>query len=406
MSPPRMPPDLLPPLTPAEYLRYGRQISLPAFGEEGQRRLRASRVLLIGAGGLGSPAAIYLAAAGVGSLTIVDCDRVEISNLHRQPLFGESAVGSAKVDAARARLSDLNPHVQIEVVNDKLLSQNALELVAASDVVVDGSDNFPTRYLVNDACVLTGRPNVYASVLRFDGQLSVLATPDGPCYRCLFPEPPPPGTVPSCAEAGVLGVLPGLMGTMQALEAIKLLSGVGSAAIGRLLLVDALRLEFRAIAVRRDPACPACGTRTLTGLVDYEDFCGVAGGSTSGVEVVGDHVAGDDGAREWEGVRELQPAELAARLAAGASLAVIDVRESWEWNIGHLDGARHIPLGTFAQAAATLDRTQETVVYCHHGVRSLAAASFLAEQGFTRLWNLSGGIDRYAIEADPSMPRY
>lgn len=400
-----MPSVSLPDLTPAEYQRYGRQISLPAFGEDGQRRLRASHVLLIGAGGLGSPAATYLAAAGVGAMTVVDFDRVERSNLHRQPLFGESAIGRSKVEAARARLIDLNPHVEVEVVDAKLSSHNALQLVAGCDVVVDGSDNFPTRYLVNDACVLSGRPNVYASVLRFDGQLSVLCTPDGPCYRCLFPEPPPPGTVPSCAEAGVLGVLPGLLGTMQALEAIKLLSGVGTPAIGRLLLVDALRLDIRSIAVRRDPACPACGTRTLTALVDYEDFCGLgaAAGAVSGGEVP---PGAGDGAEGWDGVRELQPAELAQRLTARAPLAIIDVREGWEWSIGHLAGARHIPLGTFAEAAGSLDPAAETVLYCHHGVRSLAAANFLAERGFRRLWNLSGGLDRYAIEADPSMPRY
>lgn len=406
MSPVPLPAVSLPDLTAAEYQRYGRQISLPSFGEEGQRRLRRSHVLLIGAGGLGSPAAIYLAAAGVGALTVVDFDRVERSNLHRQPLFGETAIGRPKVEAARARLADLNSHVHVEVVDAKLSSHNALELVSRCDVVVDGSDNFPTRYLVNDACVLTGRPNVYASVLRFDGQLSVLCSPEGPCYRCLFPEPPPPGTVPSCAEAGVIGVLPGLLGTMQALEAIKLLSGVGSPAIGRLLLVDALRLDFRSIAVRRDPSCPACGTRTLTALVDYEDFCGVGGGAVAGDAAAGDDAPTTDGAGEWEGVRELPPTDLAVRLAAGASLAVIDVREAWEWNIGHLAGARHIPLGTVAEAAASLDRAAETVLYCHHGVRSLAAANFLAEQGFRRLWNLSGGIDRYAIEADPSMPRY
>lgn len=394
----------LPGLSPAEYQRYGRQISLPAFGEEGQRRLRASRVLLIGAGGLGSPAATYLAAAGVGAMTVVDFDRVERSNLHRQPLFGESAIGRPKVEAAKGRLADLNPHVELEVVDAKLSSDNALQLVSTCDVVVDGSDNFPTRYLVNDACVLSGRPNVYASVLRFDGQLSVLCTPDGPCYRCLFPEPPPPGTVPSCAEAGVLGVLPGLLGTMQALEAIKLLSGTGVPAVGRLLLVDGLRLDVRSITVRRDPACPACGTRTLTALVDYEDFCGLGPAAPSAAAA--GVATPDEGAGGWEGVRELQPAELAARLAAGVPLAVVDVRETWEWNIGHLSEARHIPLGSISAAAASLDPTAETVLVCHHGVRSLAAANFLVARGFRRVWNLSGGIDRYAIEADPSMPRY
>lgn len=401
-----MPADRLPDLTAAEYLRYGRQISLPSFGEEGQRRLRGSRILLVGAGGLGSPAATYLAAAGVGAITIVDFDRVETSNLHRQPLFGESAIGRAKVEAARDRLTDLNPHVQLEVVDAKLSSHNALDLVSHCDVVVDGSDNFPTRYLVNDACVLTGRPNVYASVLRFDGQLSVLAAPDGPCYRCLFPEPPPPGTVPSCAEAGVLGVLPGLLGTMQALEAIKLLSGVGHVAIGQLILVDALRLAFQSISVRRDPSCPACGTRTLRALVDYEDFCGIpAAGAIEEAEADGQVMPPpDDGG--WPGVRELQPAELARRVAAGERLTLVDVREPWEWKIGHLAGARHLPLGNFAAATTALDAAEEIVVYCHHGVRSLAAARFLAEQGFRRLWNLSGGIDRYAVEADPSMPRY
>lgn len=399
------PPDRLPALTTAEYVRYGRQIALPSFGEEGQRRLRGSHVLLVGAGGLGAPAATYLVAAGVGAITIVDFDRVEPSNLHRQPLFGEAAIGRPKVEAARARLRDLNPHVQVDVVDAKLTSQNALDLVSHCDVVVDGSDNFPTRYLVNDACVLTGRPNVYASVLRFDGQLSVLGALDGPCYRCLFPEPPPPGSVPSCAEAGVLGVLPGLLGTMQALEAIKLLSGVGVAAIGRLLLIDALRLDIRSIAVVRDPTCPACGTRRLTALVDYEEFCGL-GAAARAVRGRDASWAGHDSAGGWDGVRELQPAELAQRLAARAPLAVIDVREGWEWSIGHLAEARHIPAGTFGEAIASLDPVAETVLYCHHGVRSLAAARFLAERGFRRIWNLAGGLDRYAIEADPSMPRY
>ncbi|GMV08489.1 MAG: molybdenum cofactor biosynthesis protein MoeB [Gemmatimonadota bacterium] len=401
-----MPANPLPDLVAAEYLRYGRQISLPSFGEEGQRRLRGSHVLLVGAGGLGSPAATYLAAAGVGALTIIDFDRVEPSNLHRQPLFGESAIGRSKVEAARARLADLNPHVQLEIVDAKLSSHNALDLVSRCDVVVDGSDNFPTRYLVNDACVLAGRPNVYASVLRFDGQLSVLGAPDGPCYRCLFPEPPPPGTVPSCAEAGVLGVLPGLLGTMQALEAIKLLSGVGSVAVGRLILVDALRLEFRSITVRREPSCPACGTRTLGALVDYEDFCGIsAAGASEGADADG-RVMPPPGDGGWAGVRELHPAELARRVAEGIRFTLVDVREPWEWKIGHIAGARHIPLGSVTGAVTTLDRGEEIVVYCHHGVRSLAAAGFLAEQGFRRLWNLSGGIDRYAVEVDPSMPRY
>lgn len=374
-------------LAPAELSRYSRHLLLPEFGEAGQRRLKASTVAIVGMGGLGAPAAIYLAAAGVGTLRLIDPDRVDASNLQRQVLYGDRDVGRGKVEVARERLAALNPHVALEAHAVALSSGNALELLGGADVVLDGTDNFPTRYLVNDACVMLGVPNVHGSVLRFEGRVSVFATTEGPCYRCLFPSPPPPDSVPDCAQAGVLGVMPGQIGLLQATEAIKVLTGLGEPLVGRLLLVDALRMGFRTIAIRRDPACPACGTRTLRELIDYEEFCGVKR-------------AADDGPAR------LSPDEVAQRLRAADPPQLVDVREPWEWNLTRLAGATLIPLGRLDEMLETLDRSRETVVYCHHGGRSLRAAQRLMAAGFARVANLEGGIDRWSVEVDPTLPRY
>jgi adenylyltransferase/sulfurtransferase len=379
----------LPALDQSEILRYSRHLILPEVGLEGQRRLKAASVLLVGAGGLGSPLALYLAAAGVGRLGLVDFDRVDLTNLQRQVLHGTSQVGRPKLVSARERIADLNPHVQVETYETRLSSANALEILEDYDIVIDGTDNFPTRYLVNDACVLLGKPNVYGSIFRFDGQASVLATPDGPCYRCLYREPPPPGLVPSCAEGGVLGVLPGLIGTIQATEAIKLITGAGTPLIGRLLLVDALEMRFRTVRLRKDPECPACGTREITELVDYEQFCGLS------PEPVGGN-----------GVAALTPLELAARLGRGEDFDLLDVREPHEWEIGRIPGARLVPLGSLGDALAELDPDRDIVVYCKSGNRSARAALQLQAAGFQRVWNLAGGIIRWSEEVDPTVPRY
>lgn len=395
-------------LSHEELQRYHRHLILPELGAAGQGRLRAARVLLVGAGGLGSPAALYLAAAGVGHLGIVDADRVELSNLQRQVLHGTRDVGRPKVASAEARIRDVNPHVQVETFDMRLSSANALELLEGYDVILDGSDNFQTRYLINDACVLLGKPNVYGSVLRFDGQASVFSAGDGPCYRCLFREPPPPGLVPNCAEGGVLGVLPGLVGIIQATEAIKLLTGIGEPLVGRLLLVDALRMRFRTIELARDPECRACGTRAITELIDYDLFCGITPsdreeGRSAGQAPPDAAVEEDDGAADGE---EMTPSALAARLRHGRGPALLDVREPYEWAIGHLPDARLIPLGSLQDALGSLDPSVEHVVYCHHGMRSAAAVEWLREQGFPRVRNLAGGIDRWSREVDPAMPRY
>lgn len=385
-------------LSPSELQRYHRHLILPDVGEEGQRRLKAARVLVVGAGGLGSPVALYLAAAGVGTLGIVDADAVELSNLQRQVLHGTRDVGRAKVASARDRLSDINPHVQLATHQTRLTSTNALALLGDYDVIVDGSDNFPTRYLINDACVLLGKPNVYGSVIRFDGQASVFGMRGGPCYRCLFREPPPPGLVPNCAEGGVFGVLPGLVGMIQATETIKLITGTGIPLSGRLLLIDALRMQFRSIELARDPACRACGTHEITSLIDYDAFCGV------GVDLVPDAtVAGRDGAM---GDEEITPVMLAERLREQEPPALVDVREPYEWAIARLPQARLVPLGTLPESSESLDRGAELVVYCHHGMRSLAAAAWLRDQGFTRVRSLQGGIDRWSRDVDGTVPRY
>jgi adenylyltransferase/sulfurtransferase len=387
-------------LSADELQRYHRHLILPDVGEEGQRRLKASSVLLVGAGGLGSPAALYLAAAGVGRLGVVDADAVELSNLQRQVLHGTRDVGRAKVESARDRLRALNPHVDVVAYHARLTSRNALELLGDYDVVVDGTDNFQSRYLINDACVLLGKPNVYGSVIRFDGQASVFGAPDGPCYRCLFREPPPPGLVPNCAEGGVFGVLPGLIGTIQATETIKLLTGIGEPLIGRLLLVDALRMRFRTIELERDPECPACGTREITTLIDYDAFCGVS--SATSTEGDDDSVEADAD----EASDDITPRALAARVKGGTAPAIVDVREPYEWAIARLPDARLVPLNSLPHAVHSLDPDSELVVYCHHGARSEAAVAWLRDRGFGRVRNLAGGIDRWSLEVDPSLRRY
>jgi sulfur-carrier protein adenylyltransferase/sulfurtransferase len=394
-------------LGPDEIARYSRHLGLAEVGEAGQARLKRSSVLIVGAGGLGSPAALYLAAAGVGRLGIVDFDIVDVTNLQRQVLHDTRAVGHRKTDSARHRLEAINPLIRVETFDEELTAANALDIIRGYDVVVDGTDNFRTRYLTNDACVLLGRPNVYGSVLRFEGQASVFATPDGPCYRCLFREPPPRGLVPSCAEAGVLGVLPGLVGTIQATEAIKLVLGAGDTLAGRLLLVDALRMRFRTIVVRRDPECPACGTRELRELHDYDEFCGVHG-AHEGVDRAASSAERQppDFAARPGVLQTVTPGELAERLRRGDAIEMIDVREPYEWRIARIDGARLIPMSRVSSASADLPRERDIVVYCHHGQRSQAAGQFLVAQGFTRVWNLTGGIARWSAEVDPSVPTY
>lgn len=380
-------------LSPAELQRYSRQLSLPSIGIDGQRKLKRARVLVVGAGGLGSPALLYLASAGVGTIGLVDFDPVDVTNLHRQILYTEADVGRSKTRAAKARVVAANPHVHVETYDTRLTSHNALEIAGDYDIIVDGTDNFPTRYLVNDTAVLLGKTNVYASVLRFEGQASVFAAPDGPCYRCLFRDPPPPGLIPNCAEAGVLGVLPGIMGSIQASETIKLITGAGSPLVGRLLLFDALAMRFRTMEVRRDPECPMCGTREIRELVDYEAWCGVG-------------TAAPASADTGPSVGEITPAELAERIAHGDDFELLDVREPYEWAIGRLPGARHIPMGTLRERLHELDPARETIVYCKLGGRSMAVATELAAAGFAKVANLAGGMRRWSAEVDPSVPKY
>jgi sulfur-carrier protein adenylyltransferase/sulfurtransferase len=375
-------------LSQDELLRYSRHLLLPEVGPEGQRRLKAARVLLVGAGGLGSPAALYLAAAGIGTLGLVDFDAVDLTNLQRQVLHGTSDVGTAKTDSAESRLRDLNPNVAIEKFTERLTSANALRILRDFDVIVDGSDNFPTRYLVNDAAVLAGKPNVYGAIFRFEGQISVFDAARGPCYRCLYAEPPPPGLVPSCAEAGVLGVLPGVIGSMQALEAIKLVLGAGDSLVGRLLLFDALAARFRELRLHKDPDCPLCGAApTIHELVDYGAFCGIEPPSAVSE-------------------REVAPAVLRAELDAGTPVVLVDVREPHEWDLVHLDGAQLVPLGSLPAGAQQLDPGAPLVTYCHHGARSLRAVDILRAAGFSRVRSLAGGIDAWAREVEPGMVRY
>ena len=392
-----MPPSTLPErgsgnLAPDEFLRYSRHLILPEVGVDGQRALRRARVLLIGAGGLGSPAALYLAAAGVGTIGLVDFDRVDASNLQRQVLHGTKDVGRSKLDSARDRLKDVNPGVHVEGFPVRFTAGNAREIAEGFDIIVDGTDNFGTRYLVNDLCVLTGVPNVYGSIFRFDGQASVFATADGPCYRCLYRQPPPPGLVPACAEGGVLGVLPGLVGTIQATEAIKLITGAGTPLVGRLLLVDALHWRQRVVKLRRDPECPACGTREITDLSDADQLCQV------GVEDDIDAVFGT--------VPEIEPAALSNRLAAGDTFDIIDVREPHEWAIASIEGTRRIPLASLESRLDELSKDREIVVHCKAGGRSAQAVRRLRAAGFKRVFNLAGGIQRWSRDVDPSVPQY
>jgi len=375
-------------LSHEELLRYSRHLTLPDVGLEGQAKLCDARVLLIGAGGLGSPAALYLAAAGVGTLGLVDFDLVDRSNLQRQILHGTSGIGSAKTESARARLRDINPHVQLATFAERLTSANALTILRDFDIVVDGSDNFPTRYLVNDACVLLGKPDVYGSVFRFDGQVSVFYAKQGPCYRCLYAEPPPPDLVPSCAEGGVLGVLPGIIGSLQALEAIKLILGFGEPLIGRLLLFDGRRMQFRELALEKDPECPVCGIHpTVTSLIDYEAFCGEVGrGTGNGVEI---------SAQELQRERGSKP-----------DLVLLDVREPREAQIARIEGARLIPLRELPRRLAELPGHAEIVTHCHHGQRSLQAREILKGAGFANVRSLAGGIDAWSREVDAEVPRY
>jgi molybdopterin/thiamine biosynthesis adenylyltransferase/rhodanese-related sulfurtransferase len=367
--------------TADERARYARQLILPKFGEEGQRKLGAASVLVVGAGGLGSPVLLYLGAAGVGRIGIVEFDSVDVSNLHRQVLYGTRAVGASKAEESAARLRDLNPHVTVETHVTRLTRDNALEIIGAYDIVIDGTDNFATRYLINDACVLLGKPNVYGSVHRFEGQVAVFDAARGPCYRCLYPDPPPPDLVPSCAEGGVLGVLPGVIGTLQATEAIKLIAAIGDPLIGRLLLYDALASTFRTLRVQKDVNCPICSERpTITALVDYEELCNPL---------------------PTDMKKEITATELNDRLSRGEDLLLVDVREQNEWNAGHLYKAQHVPLSQFEQQYASIPRDRDVVVYCKMGGRSAHAQHHLQSLGYDRVTNLSGGVMAWRAEVDP-----
>jgi molybdopterin/thiamine biosynthesis adenylyltransferase/rhodanese-related sulfurtransferase len=374
-------------LSTDELQRYSRHLLMPEVTSEGQKRLKAARVLCIGAGGLGSPSALYLAAAGVGTIGIVDFDVVDLSNLQRQILHGTKDVGRSKLDSARDRLRDTNPEIEIELHQCRFSSDNASEIVSKYDVVVDGSDNFATRYLSNDVCVFAQKPNVYGSIFRFEGQTSVFAPHlGGPCYRCLFPEPPPPDSVPNCAQAGVLGVLPGIIGTLQAIEAIKLIVGVGEPLIGRLLHFDALKVKFRELTLRRDAQCPVCGENpTIFSPIDYEQFCG---------------------AHREETTPAISVHELKQKMDAREAFQLIDVREPFEHEIARIDGAKLIPLGEFAQRVDELQREQPIIVHCHSGKRSAQAVRLLQQRGFTNAYNLEGGIDAWSDQIDPSVPKY
>src|SRR5499427_7205189 len=379
-----------PTLTNEEVLRYSRHLIMPEVGMAGQQKLKTARVLCIGAGGLGSPLALYLAAAGVGTLGLVDFDVVDSTNLQRQIIHTTDDVGRPKLDSAAEKLAAMNPFINIRKFETKLSSANALDLFREFDIIADGTDNFPTRYLVNDACVLTSRPNVYASIFRFEGQASVFGMPDGPCYRCLYPEPPPPGLVPSCAEGGVLGILPGLLGVIQATEVIKLILGTGDPLIGRLLLVDALGMKFRELKLRKNPDCPVCGThRTVTKLIDYNQFCGIRG-EEKPVEA---------------GVPEMQVEELKRRLDAGEDIFVLDVREPHEYQICNLGGYL-IPLNDLPKRVNELDSSRQIVAHCKMGGRSAKAVDFLRQAGFNKVKNLAGGITAWSDRVDPKVPKY
>jgi molybdopterin/thiamine biosynthesis adenylyltransferase/rhodanese-related sulfurtransferase len=383
----------LPPLTREEILRYSRHLLIPEVGLDGQRKLKAASALVVGTGGLGSPVALYLAAAGVGRLGLVDFDVVDSSNLQRQVIHGTSTVGRLKVESARDRLLDLNPDIQVDVYNEPFTSANARRIAEEYDLLIDGTDNFPTRYLTNDLCVLLGKPNVYGSIYRFDGQVSVFYAREGPCYRCLFPEPPPPGLVPSCAEGGVLGVLPGTIGTLQATEALKMLLGIGSTLVGKLLLYNALDMSFEFVKLKKNPNCKVCGQHPeVTELIDYYEFCGVPGL---------EHDQGSAGA-DWD----ISAQDLAGRIQHGDRLRLIDVREPHELAISSLPGAQNIPLGELAGRLPELDSAEELVLFCKAGTRSTRALELLVSAGFRKVKNLRGGINAWAREVDTDLPVY
>ncbi|VAW40992.1 Molybdopterin-synthase adenylyltransferase [hydrothermal vent metagenome] len=390
-------------LSHEEVERYSRHLILPAVGMAGQKKLKAASILLIGAGGLGSPLAMYLAAAGIGRIGLVDYDVVDVTNLQRQIIHGTKDVGRPKLASAKDRILDINPHTQVDTYEVPLTSDNALELFAPYDIIIDGTDNFPTRYLTNDACVLLGKPNVYGSIFRFEGQASVFYAKEGPCYRCLFPEPPPPGLVPSCAEGGVLGILPGIIGAIQATEAVKLILGEGEPLIGRLLLYDALNMEFDQVNLRKNPDCPICSENpTMTELIDYEQFCGMPAHDRSHFS------AAENGSANGNSLPQLSPVQLKARLNAGDNLFILDVREPHEWDISNLShlGAQLIPKGQVVNRLNELDSAQEIVVQCRSGARSADIVRELQKHGFKKLWNLDGGINRWAEEVEPSLPTY
>jgi sulfur-carrier protein adenylyltransferase/sulfurtransferase len=383
----------LPELTPDDLSRYSRHLILPEVGMEGQRRLKAAKVLCVGTGGLGSPLAFYLAAAGIGTLGLVDFDVVDASNLQRQIIHSTKDIGRKKLDSAEEKLKALNPALNVVKHETMLTSANALEILKDYDVVADGTDNFPTRYLVNDACVLLGKPNAYGSIFRFEGQCSVFAAENGPCYRCLYPEPPPPGLVPSCAEGGVLGILPGLVGVMQATEVIKLILGKGEPLIGRLLLIDALNMRFRELKLRKNPECPVCGTNpTVTQLIDYQQFCGIT-------------AAAQQEANLKNGIPQISVQELKRRIDAGEDVQLIDVREPWEAQIAQI-GGKLIPQNDVPNRLAEIDRDREVVVHCKGGGRSQRIAEFLRQQGYERVANLAGGIGAWSNDIDPTVPKY
>ncbi len=378
-------------LSKEEILRYSRHLIMPEVGMEGQLKLKKAKVLCIGTGGLGAPLGLYLAAAGVGRIGLVDFDSVDFTNLQRQVLFGTSDVGRPKITAAADRLRNLNPEIQIDAYETQLTSENALDLFKDYDIIVDGTDNFPTRYLVNDACVILGKPNVYGSIFRFEGQITVFGYPDGPCYRCLYPEPPPPGLVPSCAEGGVLGVLPGIVGTIQAAETLKLIIGKGQPLVGRLLLFDALAMKFRELKLRKNPECPVCGTNpTVTKLIDYVEFCGIRG---------------EEAPSTVTNIPEITPRDLKARMDKGDELYILDVREPHEYDICNLNG-HLIPLGELPRRVHELDSSREIVAHCRSGKRSADAVDFLQKAGFKKIWNLKGGILAWSDDVDPTVPKY
>lgn len=380
-------------LSKDEILRYSRHLIMPEVGMEGQLKLKQAKVLLVGTGGLGAPLGLYLAAAGVGRIGLVDFDVVDFTNLQRQVIHGTKDVGKKKLDSAIESMSDINPHIQLDRHEVALTSENALQIIRDYDIVVDGTDNFPTRYLVNDACVLLNKPNVYGSIFRFEGQATVFAYEGGPCYRCLYPEPPPPGLVPSCAEGGVLGILPGIIGLIQATEAVKLILGIGQTLVGRLLLYDALGMKFRELKLRKNPDCPVCGeNRTITELIDYQEFCGMPH-----LEAPPEPVAATG---------DIEPAEVKAKQDRGDRFILVDVREVHEFQICRIPGSTLIPLGELQKRLGELDPASEIVAHCKSGVRSAKAVDFLKQAGYKRVRNMKGGILAWSDKVDPSVPKY